>query len=449
MSNYIDKDSSSIPKKSKRLQIGLAWQIGIGLITGVAIGLILNTHPEFRDAVIRDYLQPAGDLFIRMIKMVVIPIVFTSMVVGIAGVGDGKSFGRIGIKTIIYFEVITTLAIIIGLLFGNLLTPGAGTDISKLGAADMSRVNHIADASGGGHSFMHTLLGLVPDNIVSSMANAQLLPVIFFAVLFGIGLQKTPVELRTPVLGTLKGISDAMFKVTAMVMHYAPVGVAALIAVTVANFGFNSLVPLLKLVGVTYLAIIFFTIVVLGATAKIFGINIFTLLKVIKTELLIAFTTCSSATVLPQIMEKVEKLGTPRSIATFVVPTGYVFNLDGASIYLGIGTLFVAQLYDIHLGLEQQIILVLTMVVTSKGAAGVPGFMFVILLATLTSAGLPIEGLALIAGIDRVMDMGRTALNVVGNALAPLIIAKWEGEHDREMETAYLSKLSSTKISKI
>lgn len=449
MSNYLDKNLSSVPAKSKRLKIGLAWQIGIGLITGVAIGLLLNKHPEFRDAVIKDYLQPAGDLFIKMIKMVVIPIVFTSMVSGIAGVGDGKSFGRIGIKTIIYFEVITTLAIIIGLLFGNLLSPGSGTDISKLGVADMSRVNHIADASDGGHSFMRILLGLVPDNIVSSMANAQLLPVIFFAVLFGIGLQKTPAELRAPVLGTLKGISDAMFKVTAMVMHYAPVGVTALIAVTVANFGFNSLVPLVKLVGVTYIAIIFFTIVVLGATAKFFGINIFTLLRVIRTELLIAFTTCSSATVLPQIMEKVEKLGTPRSIATFVVPTGYVFNLDGASIYLGIGTLFVAQLYGIHLGLEQQIILVLTMVVTSKGAAGVPGFMFVILLATLTSAGLPIEGLALIAGIDRVMDMGRTALNVVGNALAPLIIAKWEGEHDREMETAYLSELSSTKISKI
>jgi proton glutamate symport protein len=287
------------------------------------------------------------------------------------------------------------------------------------------------------------VLGVIPDNVIASMARGDLLPVIFFSVLFGLGLQSVPGEFRKPVIATLKGVSEAMFKVTNMVMRYAPVGVFALIAVTVASFGFGSLLPLLKLVAVTYFAIVLFALVVLGITARLFGFRLFTLLRVIKDELVIAFSTCSSATVLPQLMKKVEDYGVPKSIATFVVPTGYTFNLDGASIYLGIGTLFVAQLYGIHLGWQQQIVLTLTMVVTSKGAAGVPGFMFVILLATLASAGLPLEGLAFIAGVDRLMDMGRTALNVVGNALAPLVIAKWERQYDAEKGKAYLASLDA------
>jgi proton glutamate symport protein len=295
----------------------------------------------------------------------------------------------------------------------------------------------------GHQSVMALLLGVIPDNILASMAKGDLLPVIFFSVLFGLGLQSVPEEFRKPVIAMLKGVAEAMFKVTNMVMHYAPIGVCALIAVTVASFGFGSLLPLLKLVAVTYLAIVLFVLVVLGITARLFGFRIFTLLRVIKDELIIAFSTCSSATVLPQLMKKMEDYGVPKSIATFVVPTGYTFNLDGASIYLGIGTLFVAQLYGIHLGWQEQLVLVLTMVVTSKGAAGVPGFMFVILLATLASAGLPLEGLAFIAGVDRLMDMGRTALNVVGNALAPLVIAKWEGQYDAQKGKAYLASLDA------
>ncbi|MBV8627094.1 MAG: cation:dicarboxylase symporter family transporter, partial [Paraburkholderia sp.] len=295
----------------------------------------------------------------------------------------------------------------------------------------------------GHHGFMTLLLSIIPDNIIMAMGRGDLLPVIFFSVLFGLGLQSVPAEYRKPVLLTFKGISDAMFKVTGMVMRYAPFGVCALIAVTVASFGFGSLLPLIKLVAVTYFAIIVFAVFVLGVAARLFGFSIFTVLRVIKDELIIAFSTCSSATVLPQLMKKMEDFGVPKSITTFVVPTGYTFNLDGASIYLGIGTLFVAQLYGVHLGLQEQIVLVLTMVVTSKGAAGVPGFMFVILLTTLASAGLPLEGLAFIAGVDRIMDMGRTALNVVGNALAPLIIARWEGQYDAEKGKAYIASLDA------
>ncbi|WP_176060542.1 glutamate/aspartate:proton symporter GltP [Paraburkholderia sp. BCC1876] len=428
---------------ARKPRVGLAWQILIGLIVGIVVGMVLNHFPQQRESIVTGLLQPAGDIFIRLIKMVVVPIVFTSMVVGIAGVGDGRSLGRIGLKTLIYFEVITTIAIVLGLVLGNVLQPGVGTDMSQLGHTDIARFQQTSQQTQGHHGFMALLLNIIPDNIITSMGRGDLLPVIFFSVLFGLGLQSVPEEYRRPVLATFKGIGDTMFKVTAMVMRYAPIGVCALIAVTVASFGFGSLLPLIKLVAVTYLAIILFVVFVLGVTARIFGFNLFTLLKVIKDELIIAFSTCSSATVLPQLMQKMEDFGVPKSITTFVVPTGYTFNLDGASIYLGIGTLFVAQLYGVHLGLQEQFVLVLTMVVTSKGAAGVPGFMFVILLTTLASAGLPLEGLAFIAGVDRIMDMGRTALNVVGNALAPLVIARWEGQYDAEKGKAYLASLDA------
>lgn len=437
-------NASTLPRPGmQKPKVGLAFQIAIGLVIGVAIGAMLNYYPALRAGIVTDYLQPAGDIFIRLIKMIVVPVVFTSMVVGIAGVGDAKALGRIGVKTLVYFEIITTIAIVLGLVIGNLLQPGVGTDMSQLGHADISKFRHGAEQAGAHHGLMAMLMAIIPENVIASMARGDLLPIIFFSVLFGLGLQGAPEELRLPVLNTLKGISDAMFRVTNMVMRYAPIGVAALIAVTVANFGFASLLPLLKLIGTTYLAIFIFAIVVLGATAKLCGINFFALLKVIKDELIIAFTTCSSATVLPQLMTKMERFGAPKAITTFVVPTGYSFNLDGASIYLGIGTLFVAQLYGIELGWAEQISLTLTMVVTSKGAAGVPGFMFVILLATLASAGLPIEGLAFIAGIDRLLDMGRTTLNVIGNALAPLVIAKWEGVYDAEKARDYLVSLDA------
>ncbi|MBN3786630.1 glutamate/aspartate:proton symporter GltP [Burkholderia sp. Ac-20353] len=436
-------ENPSVTHAERKPRVGLAWQIVIGLVVGIATGLVLNRFPPLRDAAVSGFLQPAGDIFIKLIRMIVVPIVFTSMVIGIAGVGDGKSLGRIGLKTLVYFEVVTTIAIVLGLVIGNVLQPGVGTDLSQLGHADISRYQQATQQVQAHHGLMALVLGVIPDNIVASMAKGDLLPVIFFSLLFGLGLQSVPDEYRKPVLAILKGIADAMFKVTNMVMRYAPIGVCALIAVTVASFGFGSLLPLLKLVAVTYLAILLFAIVVLGMTARLFGFRIVTLLRVIKDELIIAFSTCSSATVLPQLMKKMEDYGVPKSITTFVVPTGYTFNLDGASIYLGIGTLFVAQLYGVHLGWQEQILLTLTMVVTSKGAAGVPGFMFVILLATLASAGLPLEGLAFIAGVDRVMDMGRTALNVVGNALAPLVIAKWERQYDAEKGRAYLASLDA------
>jgi len=404
-------------------RIALVWQIMIGLLAGIAIGALLHRFPESRPWLVDNILQPAGDIFIKLMKMIVVPIVFSCMVVGIAGQGDGKSLGRIGVKSLSYFFCITTLAIIIGLVMGNLLKPGAGTELSSLHATTIT----LPTSNGAGHSLGQIIVGIIPDNVINAMAQGSLLSVLFFAVMFGLGVARLPAERKDPVIALLRGVSDAMFKVTSMIMAYSPIGVFGMIAVTVANFGFSSLVPLAKLIMVSYVAIAFFVLVVLNLVARVCGINLFALMRHIKDELVLAFSTASSAAVMPQLMKKLETYGVPPSLVSFVVPVGYSFNLDGASLFLGIGTLFVAQLYGIDLSLGDQALLVVTMVLTSKGAAGVPGFMFVILSATLASAGLPLEGIAFIAGVYRLMEMPTTALNVLGNALAPLVIAKWEG----------------------
>lgn len=408
-------------------RIALVWQIMIGLLAGIAIGALLHRFPESRPWLVDNVLQPAGDIFIKLMKMIVVPIVFSCMVVGIAGHGDGKSLGRIGVKSLSYFFCITTLAIIIGLVMGNLLKPGAGTELSSLHAANIT----LPTSNGAGHSLGQIIVGIIPDNVVNTMAQGSLLSVLFFAVMFGLGVARLPAERKDPVIALLRGVSDAMFKVTSMIMAYSPIGVFGMIAVTVANFGFSSLLPLAKLIMVSYVAIAFFVLVVLNLVARVCGINLFALMRHIKDELVLAFSTASSAAVMPQLMKKLETYGVPPSLVSFVVPVGYSFNLDGASLFLGIGTLFVAQLYGIDLSLGDQALLVVTMVLTSKGAAGVPGFMFVILSATLASAGLPLEGIAFIAGVYRLMEMPTTALNVLGNALAPLVIAKWEGREVR------------------
>jgi len=420
-------------------RIALVWQIMIGLLAGIAIGALLHRFPESRPWLVDNLLQPAGDIFIKLMKMIVVPIVFACMVVGIAGHGDGKSLGRIGVKSLGYFFCITTLAIIIGLVMGNLLKPGAGTELSSLHAANIT----LPTSNGAGHSLGQIIVGIIPDNVVNAMAQGSLLSVLFFAVMFGLGVARLPAERKDPVIALLRGVSDAMFKVTSMIMAYSPIGVFGMIAVTVANFGFSSLLPLAKLIMVSYVAIAFFVLVVLNLVARVCGINLFALMRHIKDELVLAFSTASSAAVMPQLMKKLETYGVPPSLVSFVVPVGYSFNLDGASLFLGIGTLFVAQLYGIDLSLGDQALLVVTMVLTSKGAAGVPGFMFVILSATLASAGLPLEGIAFIAGVYRLMEMPTTALNVLGNALAPLVIAKWEGHEGRAGHESSGRNLSS------
>lgn len=407
----------------RTLRFSLVWQILIGLLAGIAVGAFLNINPELRPWMISNVLQPLGDIFIRLMKMIVIPIVFTCMVLGVAGHNGEHSLGRLGARTLGYFFSVTTLAILIGLAVGNLLQPGTGTDLASLKAASIT----LPTSTTTSHGLGQIVVGLIPENIVNAMAQGSLLPVLFFAVMFGVGLSCVDAAHRESVLHVFRGVSEAMFRVTSMIMAYSPVGIFGMIGVTVATFGFASLLPLVKLILVSYVAILFFILVVLNLIARLIGVNLFHLMRHLKDELILAFSTASSAAVMPQLMRKLETYGVPRGIVSFVVPVGYSFNLDGASLFLGIGTLFVAQLYGIHLSWADQAVLVVTMVLTSKGAAGVPGFMFVILSATLASAGLPLEGIAFIAGIYRIMDMGTTTTNVLGNALAPLVIAKWEG----------------------
>ncbi|MCF9046699.1 glutamate/aspartate:proton symporter GltP [Acinetobacter nectaris] len=422
----------------KKVKISLAWQILIALILGVIVGAILHNQPEIRDYAVTNFLKPAGQIFISLIKMIVVPIVISTLILGIAGVGDSKKLGTLGLKTIIYFEVITTVAIILGIFLANTFHPGAGVDMSLLHKVDISQYEHTTEqVQSGSHSFMQTLLSLIPSNIFNAMATAQMLPIIFFSVIFGTGLAALPNETKQPLLDVMKSVSEAMFRVTHIVMMYAPVGVFALIAVTVASFGFSSLVPLAKLVGLVYAAILIFGLGVLGLVAKFCNLNIFTIIKILKDELILAFSTASSETVLPRIMQKMEAYGAPKAISSFVVPTGYSFNLDGSTLYQSIAAIFIAQLYGIDLSLTQEIMLVLTLMVTSKGIAGVPGVSFVVLLATLGSVGIPLEGLAFIAGVDRILDMARTALNVIGNALAVLVISKWEKQFDVEKAKEY------------
>ncbi|ALD01467.1 MAG: glutamate/aspartate:proton symporter GltP [Acinetobacter sp.] len=422
----------------KKIKISLAWQIVIALILGVLVGSFLHYSPEYRDVLINNFLRPLGAIFITLIKMIVVPLVVSMLILGIANTSHGQNIGKLGFKTIVYFEIITTVAIVVGLVAANIFQPGAGIDMSALTQADISQYQETSqEVSSHAHGLVNTILSVIPSNIFGSLTDGHMLPIIFFCVIFGVGLGSLAHETKKPLLDVLNAVSQAMFKVTHMIMLFAPFGVFGLIAATVATFGFSSLLPLVKLALLVYGAILFFIFVILGFVAKFCGFNIWELIKILKDELILAYSTASSEAVLPRIMEKMEAYGAPKSITSFVIPIGYSFNLDGSTLYQSIAAIFIAQLYGIDLSLTQQLVLVLTLMITSKGIAGVPGVSFVVLLATLGSVGIPLEGLAFIAGIDRILDMARTVLNVIGNSLAVLVISKWEGQFDAEKQKEY------------
>lgn len=419
----------------KKFKLGLAWQILIGLILGVIVGAVFYGNDN-----VTKYLQPLGTIFMNMIKMIVVPIIISTLILGVAGTGDMKKLGKLGLKTIVYFEIITTVAILMGLLAANIFNPGAGVDMEHLSKGDISQYQTTTEEVKHG-GFADTIISVVPTNIVAAMASGNMLAIIFFSVLFGLGVAAIG-ERGKPVLAFFSGVADAMFWVTNTIMKFAPIGVFALIAVTVSTFGVKSLIPLSKLAILVYVAMAFFIFVVLGIVAKMAKISIFKLIKVLKEELILAYSTSSSETVLPRVMKKMENLGAPKDVVSFVIPTGYSFNLDGSTLYQSIAAIFIAQMYGIDLSITQQITLVLTLMVTSKGIAGVPGVSFVVLLSTLGAVGIPVEGLAFILGIDRILDMARTAVNVVGNSLASLVMARWEGRFDQEKYDNYFENQS-------
>jgi proton glutamate symport protein len=416
--------------KKGKIKLALASQIVIGLILGVIVGTVFYGKPG-----VIAYIKPFGDIFIRLIKMIVIPIVFSSIVVGVAGNGNMKEVGKVGAKTILYFELVSTIAIVVGLVAANVFHPGTGINMSGMMKSNISTYVDTAKAVGT-NSFTNTLVNIVPTNIVQALASGDMLAVIFFAVMFGIGASVIG-EKGKPVINFFQGVAQTMFWVTNQIMKLAPIGVFSLIGVTVSTFGLKALIPLGKLALLTYGSMIFFILVVLGLIAKFAGSSIFTIIKVLKAELILAYSTASSEAVLPKLMEKMEKFGCPKSITTFVIPIGYTFNLDGSTLYEAIAAIFIAQMYGIPMSIAAQIKLVIVLMLTSKGIAGVPGASFVVLCATLGTVGLPIEGLAFIAGIDRILDMARSAVNVCGNSLATIIVSKWENRYDKAKAATY------------
>lgn len=418
-------------------KFGLATQIFVGLALGIAVGAIFYGN-ETAMAI----LQPIGDIFLNLVKMIVIPIVVSALVVSIAGVGDIKKLGKLGGKTLLYFEIVTTIALLIGLLAANLFHPGTGIEMGNLEKSNISSYEETAQTEEKG-SIADQFVHIIPSNIVQSLAEGDLLAIVFFSVLLGLGVAAVG-EKGKPVLSFFEGLLEAMFWITHLVMKFAPFGVFALIGVNVAKFGIGSLIPLGKLILVIYLTMFFFVFVVLGIIAKMAGVNIFVIMKILKEELILAFTTASSEAVLPKLIDKMEKFGCPKAVTSFVIPTGYTFNLDGSSIYQAIAAIFIAQMYGIHLSIGEQITLLLVLMLTSKGMAGVAGASFVVVITTLGSMGLPLEGMAFIAGIDRILDMLRTSVNVVGNALASIVMSRWEGSFDKQKAEEYTASLKKS-----
>ncbi|XOT27678.1 glutamate-aspartate/proton symporter GltP [Bacillus subtilis subsp. subtilis] len=392
----------------------IAFQILIALAVGAVIG---HFFPDFGMA-----LRPVGDGFIRLIKMIVVPIVFSTIVIGAAGSGSMKKMGSLGIKTIIWFEVITTLVLGLGLLLANVLKPGVGLDLSHLAKKDIHELSGYTDKV---VDFKQMILDIIPTNIIDVMARNDLLAVIFFAILFGVaaaGIGKA----SEPVMKFFESTAQIMFKLTQIVMVTAPIGVLALMAASVGQHGIELLLPMFKLVGTVFLGLFLILFVLFPLVGLIFQIKYFEVLKMIWDLFLIAFSTTSTETILPQLMDRMEKYGCPKRVVSFVVPSGLSLNCDGSSLYLSVSCIFLAQAFQVDMTLSQQLLMMLVLVMTSKGIAAVPSGSLVVLLATANAVGLPAEGVAIIAGVDRVMDMARTGVNVPGHAIACIVVSKWE-----------------------
>jgi proton glutamate symport protein len=396
----------------------LTAQIFIGLVAGILLGYL---WPAVGVAI-----KPLADVFLRMIKMIIAPLLFSTLVVGIAGSGDLKAMGRIGLKAIIWFELATTVALIVGLVMMNVFRPGAGVALPV--ATDTSELAALAKNQQGTWDI---LLHAFPTSVVDAMARGDILQIVVFATFFGVALGAIGDRGR-PVVDLLDSVAQVMFRFTGYVMRFAPIGVMAAIAATVGGRGVAILVTLGKLVLVMYASLAVFVLLVIGGAVVAVRVPIGAFFRTIREPFLIAFTTASSEAALPKSLEVMERFGVPKRIVSFVLPTGYSMNLDGSTLYLSAASLFVAQLAGIELSVGQQITMMLTLMLTSKGVAGVPRAALVILTATLGTFGLPLEGAAILLGIDQLLDMGRTGVNVMGNCIATAVVARWEGVLDDE-----------------
>jgi aerobic C4-dicarboxylate transport protein len=412
-----------------RLSRNLTFRVLVAITAGVVLGVVA---PDAAKA-----MRPLGDTFINLVKMVISPIIFLTIVLGIATMNDLKKVGKVGGKAFLYFEVVTTFALAIGLVVVNVTRPGEGIDATALATGDVSRYTE----QGREMSFVDFLTHIVPTSVVGAFAEGEILQVVFFAVLFGVALSSLGAYGR-PVTDVLDRIAKVFFKIVSIVMVVAPIGAFGAMAYTVGNFGLAALLPLGRLMADVYITMALFIFVVLNAIARLYGFSLLQLLRYIRDEILIVLGTSSSEAVLPRMLDKMERYGCARSVVGLVIPAGYSFNLDGTSIYLSMATLFIAQAYGVDLTLGQQLSVLAVLMVTSKGAAGVTGSGFIVLASTLAAMRVvPVEGMALLLGVDRFMSEARAITNLIGNAVATVVIAKSENAFDETQRVAAVAEV--------
>ncbi|MBI2811403.1 MAG: cation:dicarboxylase symporter family transporter [Candidatus Melainabacteria bacterium] len=404
----------------------LTTQIFIGLFAGIAIGWL---YPQVGLAI-----EPGAEVFLRLVKTIIAPLIFATLVVGIAGGGHVSSVGRLGLKCMIYFEVVTTFALAIGLLLVNTVQPGVGVNLISGNEAEL------ASLAAKQPNISDIVTHIFPSSVIDSMARGDVLQIVVFTMLFAVAVSATK---ATMIVEFCEQLSTVMFKYTGYVMKFAPIGVACAMAATVGHHGVTVLVSLGKLVGTLYLALFVFIVVVLLPIAMFARIPIKRFAQAVKEPMLIAFSTTSSEAAFPKAMLNMESIGVPRAVVSFVLPLGYTFNLDGTTLYLSLASVFVAQAAGVNLSIQQQVLMMLTLMLTSKGVAAVPRASLVILAGTLASFNLPLSGIALILGVDTVMDMARTSVNVLGNCLASAVVARWEGIFEDEPVVVVEAKTES------
>ncbi|MFC0238298.1 C4-dicarboxylate transporter DctP [Fictibacillus phosphorivorans] len=420
----------------KRLFKNLTFQVLTAIAVGVLVGLF---WPDFGKQ-----MKPVGDTFINAVKMVIAPIIFLTIVLGIAKMGDMKKVGKVGGKAFIYFEIVTTLALVIGLIVVNVLKPGAGLDFDKLEKGDVSQYT---SEEGGKIDWIEFVTHIVPSNMVDAFAKGDILQVLFFSILFGVGLTALGNSGKI-IIEFFEKLLNVFFKIVGYIMKAAPLGAFGAMAFTIGNYGLESLVPLGKLMIAVYTTMFFFVFIVLNLICKMYGFSLWKYLKFIKEELLIVLGTSSSESVLPRMMNKMEKFGCSKSVVGLVIPTGYSFNLDGTSIYLSMAVVFLAQVFGIDLSITQQLTIIAVLMLTSKGAAAVTGGGFIVLASTLTAMQvIPVEGLALLLGVDRFMSEARAIVNLIGNGIATIVVSKSENEFDEgKSEEAIQAMYENRKI---
>ncbi len=408
----------------KRIARNPTAQVLFAVACGVLLGVL--------DPALGKEMKPLGDTFVKLVKMVIGPIIFLTIVLGISNIADVKKVGRVGGKALLYFEIVTTFALGIGMVVVNVTKPGAGLDVSTLPKGDITAYA----AQGEALKFTDFITHIVPSSPVEAFAQGEILQIVFFAVLFGFALVSIK-ETAEPLTDVLDRTLSVFFRIVGLIMKVAPIGAFGAMAYTVGNFGLKTLLPLGRLMADVYLTMFLFIFVVLNVVAKVYGFSLWKFLKYIREEILLVLGTSSSEAALPGLMAKLERYGCARSVVGLVVPTGYSFNLDGTSIYLTMATLFLAQVYGVPLTITQQLSILAVLMITSKGAAGVTGSGFIVLASTLAAIKvIPVEGVALLLGVDRFMSEARAITNLIGNGVATLVISRSEGAFDETTNAA-------------